>query len=231
MARTGMITQAVERRARVERGTNGLPANPLTWMAAAFAVAVILAAIPLGVSGAGNPGTVDALKLTARWSFLLFWAAYAGGAAAGLLRTDFYGLARRGRDFGLAFASAQLVHVGLIFWLYYISAAPGGSMLLFWAGILCTYLLAIFSISVVRDALTPWVWRAFRTIGMECIALVFAEDFILIPLREHGAAQYPLTYFPFALMLIGGLTLRVTVFVCRTFFTLPDPGLSDGARR
>jgi len=199
-------------------------------MAAAFSIAVISAAVTLGVFGAGDRGTEIALRLTARWSFLLFWLAYAGGAAAKLLGTDLYGLAHRRREFGLAFASAQLVHVGLIFWLYYIAAGPGGAMLFFWVGILGTYLLALFSVPAVRDAINPRIWRTFRTVGMEYIALVFADDFILIPLQEHGATRYPLTYVPFAIILIGGLALRVTLFVWSKF-TLPDPGLCNDARR
>ena len=218
-----MFTQAVERRGRTGRGSGWLTVNPLAWMAAAFAIAAILAAVTLGVLGAGDRGTAIALRLTARWSFLLFWLAYAGGAAGKLLGTDFYGVARHGREFGLAFASSLLVHVGLIVWLYYIAAEPGGAMAFFWVGILGAYLLALFSVPAVRDAINPRIWRTFRTIGMEYIALVFADDFIRIPLQEHGVTRYPLTYVPFALMLIGGLALQVTVFV-RSRFTLPFCG-------
>jgi len=48
-----------------------------------------------------------ALRATARWSFLLFWLAYAGGALATLFGPKFQALARRGRDFGLSFASGR----------------------------------------------------------------------------------------------------------------------------
>jgi hypothetical protein len=34
------------------------------------------------------------------------------------------GLALHARDFGLAFASAHLAHVGLVAWLYYIAVDP-----------------------------------------------------------------------------------------------------------
>jgi len=33
--------------------------------------------------------------------------------------------------------------------------------------------------------------------------------FILIPLHEHGVGGYPLNYVPFAVMLVGGLGLRI----------------------
>jgi hypothetical protein len=50
-------------------------------------------------------------------------------------------LARYGREFGLAFASAQLVHVGLI-----LLSGSGAGMAFFWAGIVLTYLLVLLSL-------------------------------------------------------------------------------------
>ena len=112
---------------------------------------------------------------------------------------------------GLAYASAQLIHVALIFWLFHVAAGPGGAMLVFWAGIVCTYLLALLSWPRLRDALGPGLWRLLRTIATEYIAFVFAVDFILAPLYQHGG--YPLSYVPFAVMLVGGAGLRITAVV------------------
>src|ERR1700739_2690181 len=53
-------------------------------MGAAFLIAFVLAIIVLAVFGAGEHGTDLALRVTARWSFLLFWLAYAGRAMAWL---------------------------------------------------------------------------------------------------------------------------------------------------
>ena len=77
----------------------------LTWMGAAFGIALVIAIAVLVVQGADNRGTRLALELTARWSFLLFWLAYAGNAVAGLFHID--SLAGSGREFGLAFAAAS----------------------------------------------------------------------------------------------------------------------------
>jgi hypothetical protein len=70
-------------------------------------------------------------------------------------------------------------------------------MVFFWIGILCTYLLALFSLPRLRDKLGPRLWRIFRTIALEYIALVFAADFILGPLQAGGLGKYPLTYLLF----------------------------------
>jgi hypothetical protein len=185
----------------------------LWWMAAAFLVCLLLAAAVLAAFGTGERGTVLALRLTARWCFLLFWFAYAGGALAKLWNLSLFAeLARHGREFGLAFAAALAVHVGLVLWHYHIATPPDGAMLFFWVGIFCTYLLALFSLPGARDALGPRFWHMVLTLALEYIALVFAVDFILDPLQAAGAAKYPLSYVPFLVMLVGGALLRLAAF-------------------
>jgi hypothetical protein len=182
-------------------------------MAAAFLVCLILAATVLAVFGAGERGTILALRLTARWCFLLFWFAYAGGPLAKLWNLNLFAeLAHHGREFGLAFASALAVHVGLILWHYHIATPPDGAMLFFWVGIFCAYFLALFSLPGVRDALGPRVWRIILALALEYIALVFAVDFIIDPLQAVGGGKYPVSYVPFVIMLAGGVLLRLTAF-------------------
>ena len=89
---------------------------PLRCMGAAFFVSLALAAIVLSRNGTGEHALVPALQLTARWSFLLFWIAYAGGAVAALFGSALAPLGQRGREFGLAYASAMTVHFSLVIW-------------------------------------------------------------------------------------------------------------------
>jgi len=192
-------------------------ATTVLLMVAAFLVAFALAVIILVVFGVGERGTVIALRATARWSFLLFWCAYAGGAIAWLW-PRLNELARRGRELGLSFASAQLVHVGLVLWIIHVVTGPSGAMVFFWIGILCTYLLALFSLPRLRRALDPRLWRILRTIAMEYIAIVFTTDFINLHSHELGK----LSYLPFALMLVGGAGLRLAAFWNRRLGPLPE---------
>jgi hypothetical protein len=177
------------------------------WMTASFFVAAALAAIVFGTVDAPDRVGV-ALRVTARWSFILFWLAYTGSPMATLWGRPFTGLARHGREFGLAFASAQLVHVGLI-----LLSGSGAGMVFFWVGIVFTYMLALLSLPRLRDAVGPRLWRICLVIALNYIALVFAADFIEGPLKSRGIANYPMSYLPFAFMLVAGVGLRVAAFV------------------
>jgi hypothetical protein len=211
----GMSPAHAESRGFGFRWISRRPITAVSWMWAAFLIAFALAAVVFVIFGVGERGTAIALRATARWSFLLFWFAYAGGALAWLCRPRLDGLARHGRELGLAFASAQLVHVGLVLWIIHVATGPSGAMVFFWVGIFCTYLLALFSVPRLRDALDPRLWRIFRTIALEYIALAFAADFIIGPLHAGGFGKYPLTYLPFALTLVSGAGLRVVAFLDR----------------
>jgi hypothetical protein len=215
VTRTSGLAHLPERRGLGLHGVGWWPTTTLSWIVASFLIAFASAVIVVAVFGAGTRGTVLGLQVTARWSFLLFWFAYAGNATATLFGSRFGGLARHGRELGLGFASAQLVHVGFVLWLYHIATEPIGAMVFFWVGVLCTYLLALFSLPQLRDALGPRLWRISRTIALEYIALVFASDFIFLPLHA-GYDKYPRSYFPFALMLVSGASLRFAAFVRRT---------------
>jgi hypothetical protein len=193
-------------------GVRQIGRGPITMVSlpsVAFVVAFIVAAIVLVIFGLGDQGTAVALRATARWSFLLFLPAYAGGALARLW-PRLSGLARHGRELGLAYASAQLVHVGLVVWFIHIAAAASGAMLFFWIGIFCTYCLALFSLPWLQNALGPPLWRILRAIALEYIAITFAADFITLHAQNLG--KHPLSYLPFALMLVGAAGLRFVVF-------------------
>ena len=76
------------------------------WMGCALFVALALVLV-IRVAAAPGDRLSLALRATARWSFLWFWLAYAGGALAALFGSAFQPLAHRSRDFGLAFASDE----------------------------------------------------------------------------------------------------------------------------
>jgi hypothetical protein len=181
------------------------------WIGVAFGVAVALAVAVLAVAGSDPSGIGMALRVTARWSFLLFWMAYAGGATAALFGPALAPLAHRGREFGLAFAAAHLVHLGLVVWLYRVSGRVplSGSMFVFvffTIGIVWTYLLAALSFGGLSRALGPRPWRLLRFLGMNYILLAFARDFVPPVIHSgivHQEFWQSVSYAPFAAMSVA----------------------------
>lgn len=186
------------------------------WVLAAGFTSLTLGAIALAVLGAGNKGTVAGLQLTARCSFCFFLLAYTGGALVTLFGPTFLGLARRGRSFGLAFASAHAPHLCLVAWLYYISPRPPiptSAAIYFGIGALLVYALAIFSFPRWVALLSPRAWWSLRTLGMDYIAIAFLRDFSGDPFTrgfEHIAA-----YLPFITLSVLALTLRLSSYGVR----------------
>lgn len=186
----------------------------VVWMGSAFCAALVLAVVVLAVLGAGERGTDVALLATGRLSFLLFWPAYAGGPLSTLFGPAFLPVKQRAREFGLAFASAHLVHIGLVAWLCLIGAAPAVStFVLFGIALFWTYFLALFSIGRVHQVLGPKAWWLARVVGLNYIAYAFAADFLKNPLQ--GGARHVVGYLPFAFLAIAGPTLRFAAWLVR----------------
>lgn len=187
------------------------------WMGAAFLLACALAAATLITLGTGSDGTRTALRLTARWSYCWFLPAYAGGALATLFGARFRPLAAHGRELGLAFASAHLVHVALVAWLYYLlyprPALAVSAAAYFGVALVLTYVLALFSIPSLQAKLPPRAWWALRTLGMDYIALAFLRDFLKEPFG-HGIRNLVL-YLPFITLGIIAAALRAAGYVMR----------------
>ena len=183
----------------------------LWWMGSAFAANAVLAAIVLAVFGAGKLGTDHALHITARFSFLLFWLAYASGGLALLIGPAAKFLRRHGREFGLAFAAAQLVHILLVVWLCWIGATPGiGLFVFFVPPAVAVYVLALFSIPTLQQRLDRTLWTVLRTVGMTYIAYAFAYDFVGAP--YYPGTGYVLMYVPFAILSVAGPVLCALSF-------------------
>jgi hypothetical protein len=152
------------------------------WVSAAFAANVLLAATILVARGADVHGTRAALFATGRVAFLWFWPAYAGAALTTLFGAALLPLKQRGREFGLAFAAALLVHLALVGWLCWIGAAPPIDIFIRFGTAAVLAVLALFSLGTLHALLGPKGWQLLRTIGMNYILYVFLFDFWENPL-------------------------------------------------
>src|ERR1700733_13874378 len=184
-------------------------------MGAAFAVGLLIAITVFAVA-VPTQRLGMALRATARWSFLWFCLATYGSALTTLFGSRFQALARRGRDFGLAFAAAHLVHVALVVWLLYTSTDPFPrlQLIIFSIGVFCIYVLAVFSLSSTLSArLGPRRWQLVRTVGVEYIAFAYAFEFGSRILSGNRANA--LHYFPLFAAAVGGPLLRLSAWIKR----------------
>jgi hypothetical protein len=157
-----------------------------------------------------------ALRATARWSFLWFCLATYGGALTTLFGSRFQPLARRGRDFGLAFAAAHLVHIALVIWLLARSTVPFPrlQLIIFSLGVFWVYLLAVFSLSSrLSGWLGPRWWKTVRTIAVEYIVFAYAFDFGGRMLE--GSRTNMLFYSLLFVAAVGGTLLRLAASIKR----------------
>ena len=180
----------------------------LLWPVLSFVAALGLALTVLVAVGIDDEGLHAALLATARLAFLLFWFAYAGGALASLFGSTFEPVRRRAREFGLAFAAALLVHLGLVASLYVIGDSPPvRTLLVFGIAALCVYGLALGSIRRLQHALGARAWSLLRFAGMNYVAAAFALDFLRDPFE--AGLFHELMYWPFAALALAGPGLRV----------------------
>lgn len=187
------------------RNTTGL------WMASGFTAELALAAVVLVVYGTGEHATGVALQLTARLSFLLFLPAYCGSALAALCGPPLDRVSRRARDLGLTFAAAHVVHLGLVVWLCWIGAKPPlATFVFFGIAALWLYGLAALSIGRLHRAIGHGVWRGLNLVGLNFIALAFAEDFLRVPFQAD--AKFLVAYLPFDILAIAGPALRIAAW-------------------
>lgn len=189
-------------------------------MIGAFGGALALAGAVLADYGTGPDGIGQAVRYTARWSFLFFWLSYAGGAMAILFGPDFAGLARSARNLGLAFAAALQVHIGLVVWLgVVIGQIPlqGGLLLFFLVALFFSYLLALLSFGVGVRKLGR-LWRPLLLLGATYILIAFGRDFVLGALAlKTPDWRYAAEYLPFALLSLIAIPLRLAAFLRQRF--------------
>lgn len=192
-------------------------ATTADWLFGAGAVGCLICAIVYLVAPRGHKLGI-ALDATARWSFLWFWLASSGRALAGIFgaRFAFSWIARRVRDFGLAFATAHLVHLALVARLLYISPTPFYRPALFFFGTaaLCIYLLVLLSFRPFSTLLKHRTVRVGRWVAVEYISLAFIVDFAKEPL--HGDLLRIAAYLPFLILAVAGPLLRIIAAVRRS---------------
>ena len=190
------------------------------WMIGALGGGLAVAGAVLAGYGTGLEGIGQAVRYTARWSFLFFWLSYVGGAMAILFGPAFAGLARRARALGLAFATALQVHIGLVVWLgVAIGQIPlqGRVLWFFLVALFFTYLLVLLSFGIGMRNLGR-LWRPLLFLATTYILIAFGRDFVLGALTYKTQDWvYAAEYVPFALLSLIAIPLRLAAFLRQRF--------------
>src|SRR5271155_1608802 len=224
LPRNGRRSRGLRRQRRGGRAMTRKHDPAWVWMIGALGGALALAGAVLAGYGTGPDGIGQAVRVTARWSFLFFWLSYVGGAMAILFGPAFAGLARRARALGLAFATALQVHIGLVVWLgVVIGQIPlqGRILLFFLAGLFCTYVLVLLSFGIGARKLGR-LWRPLLFLATTYILVAFGRDFLLDApgqLTQHWLLF--VEYVPFALLSLIAIPLRLAAFLRQRFEILP----------
>ena len=188
---------------------NDVRRNTFIWMALAFSASLGMAISIITAFGI-HPGLSIALRATARLAFLIFLPAYVGGPLTSLFGNAFLPVKKHARDFGLAFASAMVVHLGLVVWLCAIGAAPPvKTFVVFGLAAVCLYLLALLSVRRMRELLPQKFWLPLRVVATNYIALAFIYDFKNFRV-DHFYGD--IAYLPFAVLAIGGVILTLVAW-------------------
>jgi hypothetical protein len=194
------------------------------WMIGAFGGGLVLAGAVLADYGTGPGGIGQAVRYTARWSFLFFWLSYAGGAMAILFGPVFAGLARWARTLGLAFAASLQVHIALVVWLgVVIGRIPlqGGILWFFLLALFCAYLLALLSFGIGKRNLGR-LWRPLLFVATTYILIAFGRDFVLGALHQYAPYwRWAAEYVPFALLSLVAIPLRLAASLRQRLELLP----------
>jgi hypothetical protein len=98
------------------------PRNTWIWVTGAFCASLGLALA--FVAGSRHRDFSVALATSARVAFLSFWPACVGRALTSLFGTVFLPLKQHGRELGLAFAAALVVHLGFVIRLCVVGPTP-----------------------------------------------------------------------------------------------------------
>jgi hypothetical protein len=179
--------------------------------------------------GAGEEGLRSVIRNTARTSFALFVAGFAGPALAALWPARSTRRLAAGQSYLFAaFAASHLVHAAAIFTLAWqtggASLGDRDAAVVAAGGLVYLFILAAALPAFPRARL--WLAShpkagAARAVGLYLVWLTFADSY-------GGRAARSLLYVPFALVLLAALALRLVAAVKRRAVA---PSADDPRRR
>jgi hypothetical protein len=177
--------------------------------AAAAALLIGLAATMLA-GGFTQDGVLQGVRLTARWSFVWFIAAWSASSLANLWPGGWRAmLLRRRRAIGLGFAFSHFVHAAFFLTAIFAFGHEAAPVVLIGGGLGYAFVAAMAATSnnVSMKALGPKAWKVLHSFGGVYLLLIFLNSYLgrLMDGKTLVGA--------FGVALVGmAVTLRVAAF-------------------
>lgn len=149
------------------------------WAAVAAAAVGVLGLVIGG--GWTHEGALMATRLTARFAFPIFLAAWSASALAALFPGGWRtALLRRRRAVGLSFAAAHFVHLAFILNLVLVFHHAPPNVTVYGGGLVYVLIaaMALTSNDAAIKAMGRKAWKALHTTGGLAILLVFANSYV-----------------------------------------------------
>lgn len=167
--------------------------------------------------GGGEIATREALRGSARVAFVLFLLAFVARPLDDLMPSGFSAwLMETRKTIGVSFALAMGIHLGLIVWLFVLSAPDipdAVTMADFLIGapvLLLVFIMGATSAGALRRAMGPQPWNRLHIVGLYLVWLVFM--LCLTDSMGRKSPPYPASdYAPFIVLLVLAMGLRLFV--------------------
>jgi methionine sulfoxide reductase heme-binding subunit len=185
-----------------------------TWtiVAGAAAVAVLLGVTWMTAAGGyGEEGAAAGARITARWSFVWFLAAWSASSLAKLWPGGWRAtLLRRRRAVGLAFAANHFVHLGFVLTAVLGFGLERSAATLVGGG--AAYLLVAAMAATSNDAARRWMglghWRLLHAVGGWVVLLIFTNSYAGRLMTKPELAAPALALIATALILRAAAVLK-----------------------
>jgi sulfoxide reductase heme-binding subunit YedZ len=180
-----------------------------SFLAYASVALTLMCAALLGMHGTGEEGWRVVIRATARTSLVLFSAAYVASSLRTFWRNDTTKwLLRNRRHVGLSYAVSHTLHLGAIVVLSRV--APDfrfepGTLIGGGLAYVFLYLMALTSNDRAVAALGLDRWRRLHRVGMHYNWFIFFQSFASRALMDPF-------YFPFGLIVVGDVVLRIAAW-------------------
>ena len=178
-------------------------------MMAGLTAALVLTGIASALNPEVEAVVSDSLRWTGRLAFFVFLVPWLASPLQRLFPSKLsQRLVRWSRQAGITFGGIQVVHLGLIVWLFQIYEQPGvdaATLVVGGSGIALAIVMLVTSFDGPMRLVGSRIWKGLHRAGLYVCGFIYFFDFLVAPILE----DYDLvTYAPLMLLTAAAIGLR-----------------------